>query len=745
MHKSDSISSAKHHRHNSLHNPSLKDTVSSSTPVDTNCPSNETYQASSSLNDSQFDLFTPKRKKLHHRQLIPFKKYGNQVTQQPQQSSNQFIVSSQQQLTKNSSSSSTHSNCHSSQSSSYHTLIKKHSPLFSSNHFHNHHSKRAFNRSRSEELNSNSGLQTTPASNDQISLTHCNSLLGNLSSINIPVIKPSSFSSSASSNSLNSVKFKRILHRSDKVVISEVSSADEQQLQTTSTSRSRREEIDYHQQPQLNNQEEEQEEDSSSNTASSSSSDLIIPSSLVNYYEQQENNSSLANSFGRYLIYNQIPVSGDIIYCSFNWLMGQKNTSVLKGAHLANGGSPQLNNTSVQQQHNSSLNYSASLLNTSGSSSIGLNHSGHHSSSSSQHHHSILSNSSLLGSSNISGSTLHSSGSPINGNILGNSTIGSGSSNNQSPLSAGNQSSFNSANNSSHHQNGGGASSNVLWRSTANKNNLSNLNNNNNNNCKNTIYNECNELIGQRPSRLDTILDMPPVPHDVQVKHSWNPDDRSLNIFVKEEDPFTLHRHPVAQSTDCIRGRVGYTRGLHVFQIHWNVRQRGTHSLIGVCTIDEALHAQGYQALIGGSNMSWGWDISRLKLYHDIKNNEVTDYPVGQDGQESPIGQIGDSFLAILDMDEGTLAFMVDGQYLGVAFSGLKGKKLYLVVSAVWGHCEITMKYYGGLDPEPFPLKDICRRAIRMQLGKSRLHRIHKELMLPNALKSYLLYQDMKR
>ena len=55
-------------------------------------------------------------------------------------------------------------------------------------------------------------------------------------------------------------------------------------------------------------------------------------------------------------------------------------------------------------------------------------------------------------------------------------------------------------------------------------------------------------------------------------------------------------------------------------------------------------------------------------------------------------------YTVVLDMDEGTLAFVVDGQYLGVAFRGLKGKKLYPIVSAVWGHCEITMKYIGGLD-----------------------------------------------
>lgn len=54
-----------------------------------------------------------------------------------------------------------------------------------------------------------------------------------------------------------------------------------------------------------------------------------------------------------------------------------------------------------------------------------------------------------------------------------------------------------------------------------------------------------------RPARLDVLLDMPPVARDVQIKHSWNADDRSLNVFVKEDDKFTFHRHPVAQSTDC--------------------------------------------------------------------------------------------------------------------------------------------------------------------------------------------------
>ena len=93
---------------------------------------------------------------------------------------------------------------------------------------------------------------------------------------------------------------------------------------------------------------------------------------------------------------------------------------------------------------------------------------------------------------------------------------------------------------------------------------------------------------------------------------------------------------------------------------------------------------------------SWGYDLSRNKLYHDIKNSEVTNYPNNLGAEDTLV--IPDEFLVVLDMDEGSLAFVIDGQYLGVAFSGLKGKKIYPVVSAVWGHCEITMKYYGGLD-----------------------------------------------
>ena len=81
------------------------------------------------------------------------------------------------------------------------------------------------------------------------------------------------------------------------------------------------------------------------------------------------------------------------------------------------------------------------------------------------------------------------------------------------------------------------------------------------------------------------------------------------------------------------------------------------------------------------------------------------------------------TFIAVLDMDAGTLGFIADGQWLGTAFKGLnkpiKSRNpnsenlscseeqavLYPIVSCVWGHCEVQMKYINGLTAAPLTLK----------------------------------------
>jgi len=246
------------------------------------------------------------------------------------------------------------------------------------------------------------------------------------------------------------------------------------------------------------------------------------------------------------------------------------------------------------------------------------------------------------------------------------------------------------------------------------------------------------------PPRLEMLMDMPPVSKDIQIKHAWNSDDRSFNIFVKEEDKLTFHRHPVAQSTDCIRSKIGYERGIHLFEVNWSTRQRGTHAVVGVSTAEAPVHHVGYQSLVGSNEFSWGWDLGRNKAYHDSKNKQGSTYPANLRHDETFV--VPDKFLVVLDMDEGILGYVVDGQYLGPAFRGLRGKKLHIMISAVWGHCEITMKYLGGLDPEPLPLMDLCRRVIRQQITRERIEQGKiEELSLPKSIKDYLAYKDRVR
>lgn len=110
----------------------------------------------------------------------------------------------------------------------------------------------------------------------------------------------------------------------------------------------------------------------------------------------------------------------------------------------------------------------------------------------------------------------------------------------------------------------------------------------------------------------------------------------------------TFHRHPVAQSTDCIRGKVGYTKSMHVWELHWSTRQRGTHAVVGVATADAPLHSVGYQSLVGNNELSWGWDLGRNKLYHDSKNSTGTSYPTFSKPDETFI--VPDKFLGMLDL-----------------------------------------------------------------------------------------------
>lgn len=61
--------------------------------------------------------------------------------------------------------------------------------------------------------------------------------------------------------------------------------------------------------------------------------------------------------------------------------------------------------------------------------------------------------------------------------------------------------------------------------------------------------------------------------------HAWNPNDCSRNIYIKR-DGFTLHRNPIARSTDGARGKIGFKRGRHCWEVWWQ-SPLGTVAVIG--------------------------------------------------------------------------------------------------------------------------------------------------------------------
>jgi len=244
------------------------------------------------------------------------------------------------------------------------------------------------------------------------------------------------------------------------------------------------------------------------------------------------------------------------------------------------------------------------------------------------------------------------------------------------------------------------------------------------------------------PQRLAMLLDSPPVSLSVAEEHGWSSNDKSFNIVLKDSNNLVMRRHPIAQSTDCIRTKVSYSSGLHQWEVTWPVRQRGTHAVVGVGTGEAPLHAVGYQSLLGNSSTSWGWDLGRLKTFHNNQPSSTSLYPSTVTHQHQ--WSVPDIFTMILDMDRGSLGFAVGDQFLGWAHHDLKSQgPLYPMVSTVWGQCEVKLRYLGGLTTGfSLTLQDVTRTVIRDKLGrdKEEMERKVETLVLPTSLKKFIKF-----
>ncbi|NXD16845.1 FBSP1 protein, partial [Nothocercus nigrocapillus] len=182
-----------------------------------------------------------------------------------------------------------------------------------------------------------------------------------------------------------------------------------------------------------------------------------------------------------------------------------------------------------------------------------------------------------------------------------------------------------------------------------------------------------------------------PRPPPVQVRafhHAFSTNDCSRNVYIKKNG-FTLHRNPIAQSTDGARAKIGFSEGRHAWEVWWE-GPLGTVAVIGIATKRAAMQCQGYVALLGSDDQSWGWNLVDNNLLH---NGEVNgSFP---QCNNAPKYQIGERIRVILDMEDKTLAFERGYEFLGVAFRGLPKVCLYPAVSAVYGNTEVTLVYLG--------------------------------------------------
>jgi hypothetical protein len=75
------------------------------------------------------------------------------------------------------------------------------------------------------------------------------------------------------------------------------------------------------------------------------------------------------------------------------------------------------------------------------------------------------------------------------------------------------------------------------------------------------------------------------------------------------------------------------------------------------------LFSLGYGPVIGKDEFGWAWDIPSRMLVHDNENCGV--YP-----QADPQQFIHNTIIMELNLDEGTLHYMMEGVDLGPGFSG---------------------------------------------------------------------------
>ncbi|XP_056653159.1 F-box/SPRY domain-containing protein 1 isoform X2 [Monodelphis domestica] len=129
----------------------------------------------------------------------------------------------------------------------------------------------------------------------------------------------------------------------------------------------------------------------------------------------------------------------------------------------------------------------------------------------------------------------------------------------------------------------------------------------------------CARSLAEEALRTDILCNLPSYKAKVRAfQHAFSTNDCSRNVYIKKNG-FTLHRNPIAQSTDGARTKIGFSEGRHAWEVWWE-GPLGTVAVIGIATKRAPMQCQGYVALLGSDDQSWGWNLVDNNLLH---NGEV--------------------------------------------------------------------------------------------------------------------------
>lgn len=180
-------------------------------------------------------------------------------------------------------------------------------------------------------------------------------------------------------------------------------------------------------------------------------------------------------------------------------------------------------------------------------------------------------------------------------------------------------------------------------------------------------------------------------------------------------------RLPVALISDGVRAEMGVKSGLHIWEVLWNPTHRGSHAVMGISRQNCPLQVSGYNVLVGGDLQSWGWELKTNQLWHGgqslglypgkwrrcrsgasnfVRPHDSPHTLTDKEMEETPL-PIPERVLLVLDADAGTLGYVVDRSFLGVAFKDLPlGVELFPAVSSVRGGASIRLRYLNGATRE---------------------------------------------